>query len=327
MAITYQDVVTAINTIIAAGETPSIPKIRNVLGDTGSPNTIHKHLNTWKATAAPAVQRKPPELPDDLQFALIHEIERQVAAARVDIDKELAQANSDLDLLSNTGEKLEEEIASVKAENTALHDEKQKLVALVGERKEEIERLTNDLKAERENAENARIKLAQELNKKEILESTVVDLKAEVQALKGDIQALTTERNQQEKQSAVLQSKLESEVEKNAAAVSRSTALEMELKDARHEFDAELKKLRSSFEEKIERLVAESKSKEAEVEKKAESNIANLREQLAHAEGKNKELTVSLSESEKRSAELGGRLSEIEKSNAKKSTAKVDQKS
>ncbi len=225
MAITYQDVVTAINTIIASGETPSIPKIRSVLGDTGSPNTIHKHLNTWKATAAPVVQRKPPELPGELQFALIHEIERQVAAARVEIDKELAQANADLDLLSNTGEKLEEEIASVKAENAAMHDEKQRLDALVADRKDEIERLTHDLKTERENAENARIKLAQELNKNETLESTVVDLKAEIQVLKGEIQALVSEKNQQERQCAVLQAKLESEIEKTNAAISRSASL------------------------------------------------------------------------------------------------------
>lgn len=327
MAITYQDVVTAINTIIANGETPSIPRIRSALGNTGSPNTIHKHLSVWRATAAPIVQRQPPQLPDALQVALVSEIERQVAAARVEIDKELAQANADLDLLSNTGEKLEEEIASVKAENSAMHDEKQRLDALVADRKEEIERLTHDLKIERENAESARIKLAQELNKKETLESTVVDLKAEIQVLKGDIQTLVAEKNQQERQCAVLQAKLESELEKTASALSRVASLEKELKDTRHEFDDEIKNIRASFDQKIEKLVSDSKSKELEIEKKADSNIAYLKEQLANLESQNKALTVSLSDSEKRSSELNGRLSEIEKSNAnQKSNISGDQK-
>ena len=71
--ITYDEVIAAIDAILAAGEEPTIQRIREHLG-TGSPNTIHRHLIAWRQSR-PVEQRRAPELPAELQAALVKEIE------------------------------------------------------------------------------------------------------------------------------------------------------------------------------------------------------------------------------------------------------------
>lgn len=50
--VTYEQVVEAAKAIEAEGENPTIQRVLQRLG-TGSPNTIHRHLRSWKEQSAP----------------------------------------------------------------------------------------------------------------------------------------------------------------------------------------------------------------------------------------------------------------------------------
>ena len=70
--ISYENVQHAADQLVANGDKPTIQAVRAALG-TGSPNTIHKHLQQWRAAQAPA-ERKAVRLPDELAAALSEEI-------------------------------------------------------------------------------------------------------------------------------------------------------------------------------------------------------------------------------------------------------------
>ena len=165
--ITYQEVASACDQIVAASETPTIKRVTEVLG-TGSPNTVLRHLNTWR-DAATVIERKAPELPLELKTAILKEIERQAAESRAEVEKNLIQSQEETKELSLAGEALEIEIDRLQEENTLFSDEAKKFFALAEDRKEEIDKLVADLKNERDASELARLKLAQELNKTELL--------------------------------------------------------------------------------------------------------------------------------------------------------------
>lgn len=58
--ITFEQVAAVADALAGEGQQPTIRAVREKLGDTGSPNTIHKHLTAWRearpvaAAAAPA---------------------------------------------------------------------------------------------------------------------------------------------------------------------------------------------------------------------------------------------------------------------------------
>ena len=103
--ITLEQVAAAAESILAAGARPTIDSIRAALG-TGSPNTVLRHLNTWRA-ARPAVQVAAVELPASLLAGISNEIARAAAAARSESQSDLAEARGERDELAQAGEALE----------------------------------------------------------------------------------------------------------------------------------------------------------------------------------------------------------------------------
>lgn len=156
--IKYQEVAAAADSIIAEGDNPTIEKIRFKLG-TGSPNTIHRHLTVWRA-ASPIKQRRTPELPVELQVALVQEFERQAAEVRTDLEDKLTQAQSEASELAEVGERIEAQIDELTECNQVLSDECQRLRALADERANEVKKLEANLSKEREAAEKVRIQTA-----------------------------------------------------------------------------------------------------------------------------------------------------------------------
>ena len=77
--ITFEQVAAVADALAGEGQQPTIRAVREKLGDTGSPNTIHKHLTAWRQ-ARPVAAADAPELPHTLTAAIAAEIER--AAAR-----------------------------------------------------------------------------------------------------------------------------------------------------------------------------------------------------------------------------------------------------
>ena len=50
--ITYDQVAHRADAMAAEGRDPTIQGLREALGGTGSPNTIHKHLTAWRTSVS-----------------------------------------------------------------------------------------------------------------------------------------------------------------------------------------------------------------------------------------------------------------------------------
>lgn len=205
--ITYDEVIAAIDAILAAGEEPTIQRIREHLG-TGSPNTIHRHLTAWRQSR-PVEQRKAPELPAELQAALVKEIERQSAEARADVLKSLVEAQKEAATLSKTGEELEELNSDLQEQADTLTAERERLAALAEERQGEVTGLKTNLDRERQAAEDARMQVAQGRYQIEAFGQQVADLKADLAAALAEIKAAQSAQIAAEKSAAVAEARLE----------------------------------------------------------------------------------------------------------------------
>ena len=178
LGITYNEVIAAIDSIIANGEEPTIQRIRESLG-TGSPNTIHKHLAAWRGSR-PVETRQAPVLPADLQAALIKEIERQASEERSAVEKILLETQNEVATLAKTGEDLEEMNSELQAQNEKLTAERDRQTTLAIERQREIESMKADLEKERKASEKAHIEIALNQNKIEVLEKAVATIELQL---------------------------------------------------------------------------------------------------------------------------------------------------
>ena len=225
--ITYDEVIAAIDALLASGEEPTIQRIREHLG-TGSPNTIHRHLVTWRASR-PVEQRKAPELPAELQAALVKEIERQAAEARTDVERSLVEAQKEAATLAKAGEELEELNGTLEEQNEALAAEKERQAALANERHDEIEELKINLDRERKAAEEARIQVAQGRNKIEALDKQADELRAKLTDAAAEAKSAQAAQVVAEKTAAVAEARLESEKATTADLRERLAASQADL--------------------------------------------------------------------------------------------------
>ena len=108
IGITFEQVAAAADALAGEGQQTTIRAVRERLGSTGSPNTIHKHLTAWRE-ARPIAAAAAPELPQALAAAIAAEIERAAAAARGEIEGRLVQAQAEAVELAAAGETLETE--------------------------------------------------------------------------------------------------------------------------------------------------------------------------------------------------------------------------
>jgi colicin import membrane protein len=291
--ITYQEVSVACDQITAASENPTINKVRTVLG-TGSPNTILRHLNVWRE-AAPIKERKAPQLPADLQIAIIKEIERQIAESRAEIENELIQTKLESKELSTEGEALEAEIDNIKEQNQLLSDEVQQSKAISVERKEDIEKLEKELKQERDISESARLKLAQELNKVELLNNRFQEVAAENGVFKLDLTKSNERAIEAEREAVVANAKYEASQEKIFST------------------DAQLKNLAIELSNCQEKATLRERELEKRIAEQAEKMELKIRE----LESTNDKLKSELANAKSESSEFRGRLSEITKKKEK----------
>jgi chromosome segregation ATPase len=106
--INFERVAAAADALVEEGKQPTIRAIREKLGQTGSPNTILRHLKVWRE-AHPAPVAEAPELPKALSSAIAFEIERAQAKARAEFEERLQQAQEETDQLANVADALETE--------------------------------------------------------------------------------------------------------------------------------------------------------------------------------------------------------------------------
>jgi colicin import membrane protein len=158
--VTYDQVKAAADALVAEGRRPSIRAVRERLNGSGSPNTIHRHLAKWR-DARPEAPAPSVDLAPSIIREINGEIQRAVAAARAEIEGELAQARAEAADLAAAGELLEGERDGLAEQLAALVRERDVQAGKAAEQTAEIERLAQELERERRAAEEARIEAAQ----------------------------------------------------------------------------------------------------------------------------------------------------------------------
>lgn len=189
--------------IRAAGAKPTARAVREELGS-GSMATVLKHLQVWQAGQVRQAEA-PVTLPPGLQRALVDFIGQEVATAKLSLEADLVvaqQANADL-------------ITESERQAAALDDAEQSLDGLRSERDALLGRLgqlTADLEAsqavgeaQRQAAENARTELA----KQQLRLEGLPKLEAEIERLRGALDAERASRVAAEQTAAVAAAKLE----------------------------------------------------------------------------------------------------------------------
>lgn len=302
--ITYEQVSAAIDQLIAEGANPTIMGIRELLG-TGSPNTIHRHLNVWRA-AAPVIERKPVDLPGELKGALVAEIEKQAAAARAEVEKELASTKSEASILSEAGEPLETENHALSEEAEALRLERERLTAMVDQRMAEIEKITGDLERERQAAESSRLELAKEQLKTEQLVKAEVELKEAVKEADKRVQVVEKEAAQAAQQAAVSEAKLDAE-----QATTKDLRGRLEAAEKRgNEVQKTIEALKAEHAQVLENLNIELRQA-LEAKAKTEREGDTQKHQIEALAREKNDLAAKVVELERTNAELTDKVKEV----------------
>lgn len=283
IGITYEQVAEVADAIVSQGLQPGVRNIRERL-TTGSPNTIQRHLDTWRQ-ARPKAAAKAMELPATLTAAIANEIEKAAASARSEIEGRLVQAQDDAAELASAGEQLEDERDELISQLTAITTERDQATATAAERAAEIERLTNELARERHAAEQARIEVAQARNKQEASNEQIKEQKAELEQLRKDREQLQTAKQAAEQAAAVTNAKLEGMIDRANRAEARIGQLEKqqdtyikELNSARTQITSQQIALDAAGRE-ADTLKAQLKEAKADA-KKAEGEASELRGQV-----------------------------------------------
>ena len=223
--ITYEQVVAAADAMLGQGITPTIQGIRDALGS-GSPNTVHRHLSTWRATL-PQQVTDAPALPLALAAAFSAEIARATAEARAEVEAKLVQVQKESADLAAAGEAVEAErdgLAELVQELTAANNT---LIGKSGEQANEITRLSGELERERAAGDQKTTELAQARNRIQSLDEILVEKSAAIEKATAIGTTETKGRIEAERNAAVLQAQLvaaREQIQEARAREERATA-------------------------------------------------------------------------------------------------------
>jgi colicin import membrane protein len=207
VGITSEQVAQAADSLLGEGQQPTIKAVRERLGDTGSPNTIHKHLTAWRAARPPATAAAP-ELPASLAGAIAAEIERATAAARAEIEARLIQAQTEAADLAQAGEALEAEREALTEQVAALATERDTLSGKAAQQAADLDAQAQRIEREQSAAESARVELATARLRIEGDAERRAEQTAEIQRLRAALETETAARVAGEQSAAVLASQL-----------------------------------------------------------------------------------------------------------------------
>ena len=140
--ITYDQVAAAAEAVTAQGENPSIMRVREHLG-TGSPNTIHRHLKSWREAQSPAA-RPAPEIPAALARAITDALDAHAAERAAEAQQAAEQARSEADDLAATGEVVEAERDTALERAETAEAEAATATQRAGDAEADLERMTTE---------------------------------------------------------------------------------------------------------------------------------------------------------------------------------------
>lgn len=149
--ITETDVHTAADELVAAGERPTVDRIRAHLG-TGSPNTVTRWLETWWQALASRlqthnIQMALPEAPAPVSRLAQQFWEQALVAARAEAEQALAQDRLELDAQRRGLEAEESARRTQLRENAALAEQAGQALAAAEQRLADLQR-SHDLQQE-----------------------------------------------------------------------------------------------------------------------------------------------------------------------------------
>ncbi|BBQ55456.1 hypothetical protein WP2S18C03_P20010 (plasmid) [Aeromonas veronii] len=261
--ITRDQVFTAADALVGDGQQPTINAIRERLGGTGSPNTIHKHLVQWRE-ARPVAAVAAPELPQALTAAIAGEIEKAAAKARAEKEQELQQAQAEAAELGAAGEALEAERDELAEQVAVLTTERDTLAGKAAQQAADLAEAQQRIEREQQAAEAARVEVATARLKIEAQTERQTEQAAEIERLRAALAEAQQGRTAAEQQAAVLAAKLEAcadraeQIEQQAAKAAQAhdtarAAAAQEIRQAQAERD-EARKVAAEAREQAARL-------------------------------------------------------------------------
>ncbi|NCB21198.1 MAG: DNA-binding protein, partial [Clostridia bacterium] len=221
--ISYEQVAAVADAMIGEGTVPTIRAVREQLGGTGSPNTIHRHLTVWRE-AHPVPPAAAPEPSPALSRAFADEIERHAAAERSLLTGLLAQAKVEADELAAAGEALEVKRDELAAQVATLTHELDMKTGVIAQQTTELAAAQAQITLEQAAAESARLEAATGRYELKQQALRVTEQLAEIQRLRDALTAAETGRIAAEQAAAVLTARLEA----SADALKRAEGREAE---------------------------------------------------------------------------------------------------
>jgi len=235
--IQFEQVAAVADALMGEGQPPTIRAVRERLGDTGSPNTIHKHLATWRE-ARPVAVSVAAVLPQALTAAIAAEIERAAAQARGEIEGRLVQVQTEAAELAVSGESTEAERDALAEQVAALTTERDTLTGRAAQQAADLVEQARRIEREQQAAEAARVELATARLKIEAQAEARADQGAEIERLRAALEVESRGRIAAEQQAAVLVARLEAMTERTTRAEARLELIEQQAQQTAQELSS-----------------------------------------------------------------------------------------
>lgn len=250
LGITLEQVTAVADALVGEGQPPTIRAIRERLGHTGSPNTIHRHLCAWRE-ARPMASATATALSPALAGAIAAEIERAAATARGEIEERLVQTQQEATELASAGEVLETERDALLEQVATLTKERDTLAGQVTQQALALETAQQQIHREQQAAEAARIELATALVRAEQQQKIEAAQNTGIERLRLLLEAAQKATMTAEQQAAVLQARLEAAIERAShaeARIAQSTQEALQALQGQHEAREQAAHLRGQLE-------------------------------------------------------------------------------
>lgn len=208
--VTFEQVATAADAIAKRGDRPTLRGVRAELGR-GSMGTIQKHLSEWQGRHQVVASRT--TLSAEVQRVILSEIEREVGAARAELEAELSATVEARDTLADDNEQQAEQIEQQTARLYEIEAASQQQAGRIAQ-------LDAELSTARQATERERLELA----KAELRLEALPRLEAEAERLRAALDAAQARAVTAEQLAAVTAEKLAGAEARLADALARSSA-------------------------------------------------------------------------------------------------------